>query len=115
MQLLRLRAEAGRHEIFGAASDDKFLSGGTQRRKREGLPVNSENGFRVINYDFGPDRRGCPIIQRLAQVRHQIGALEDDEAVVKRIAFVGFRKAAGDYAWNPFELQRGGSLFAARA
>src|SRR5439155_17384857 len=38
-----------------------------------------------------------------------------DEAVIKRVALVGFRKAGGDDARNTLELQRRRGLFAARA
>ena len=63
----------------------------------------------------GADRRRRAIGQRSAQVRHQLGAFEHDEAVVERVALVGFGKAAGDDAGNAFELQRRGGLFATRA
>ena len=61
------------------------------------------------------DRGGRAIGQRGAQVRHQLGAFEHDEAVVERVALVSFGKAGGDDARNSFELQRRGGLFAARA
>src|SRR5436853_7871256 len=75
----------------------------------------SQDRLRVIDCDLGANSCRRAIDERLAQMRHQLGALEDDEAVVKRVAFVGFGKATGDNAPNRLELQRGGGLLATRA
>src|SRR6266496_6425361 len=48
-------------------------------------------------------------------MRHQFRAFENDKSIIERIPFVSFRETAGDHARDPFELQCGGGLFAARA
>src|SRR5947208_12268193 len=77
--------------------------------------MEGERRFAVINRQLRGDRRGRTIFQRGAQVCYQLGAVEHYEAVVERVALVGFGKAGGDDARNAFELQRRGRLFATRA
>ena len=48
-------------------------------------------------------------------MRDQLGTFEYHEAIIERVAFVGFGKAAGDDARNAFELQRRGRLLTAGA
>src|SRR5438034_1921518 len=77
--------------------------------------MNGEHRFGVIDRDLRRYRRGRAILQRGAQVRHQLRALKYDKAVVKCVALVGFGKTGSDDARNAFELQRRRGLFAARA
>src|SRR5262245_34444440 len=46
---------------------------------------------------------------------NQLGTFENDKAIVECVAFVGFAKAGGNYAWDTEELQCGSRLFARRA
>src|SRR6266403_1574587 len=46
-------------------------------------------------------------------MRYQLGTFKHHEAVVERVALVGFGKAGGNHARNAFELQRRGCLLAA--
>src|SRR6266404_5415630 len=50
---IHLFLEPARHEILGAAGDDQFLGGGTERRKGERFSVNGQDRFAVINRDLG--------------------------------------------------------------
>src|SRR5207249_8403554 len=103
------RTQPAGDEFLGAAGDDQFLGGGTQRRECERFSVECENGFGVIDCDLRADSRRRAVGQDGAQVRHQLGTLEHDETVIERVAFVSFRKTAGYHARNSFELQRGRS------
>src|SRR5882724_3329751 len=102
-----LRLKSRRHQILGAARDDQFLSGRTERRKGERFSIDSQDRFAVINRDLGRHRGGrVPQSWDGAQVRHQVRAFEYDEAVVERVALVSFGKAGRNYARNAFELER---------
>ena len=63
----------------------------------------------------GPTVVGCAIVSVVRKMRDQLRAFEHDEAVIECVALVCLGKTAGDDARNSFELQRGRSLFAARA
>src|SRR6266567_4656447 len=109
---LSFRTKAGRHEIFGAARHDQFLCRGTQRGKGERFSIECENGFGIIDRNLWSHGRRRAIGECSAQVRYQLGTLKYHEAVVERVALVGFGKTGGDDARNPLELQRRSRLLA---
>src|SRR5438105_10827000 len=54
---LESRAETRRDELLGAAGDDQFLRGGTERREGERFPIHGQDRFGVIDRDLRPDGR----------------------------------------------------------
>src|SRR5688572_21229887 len=101
---------------FRPAGNDQFLRDRAEGRERERLTIAADERLAIAHFDLRPhERRLFHVGEHLPQVVDQLRALEDDEAVVERVALVRLAEAGRDHAGDAEVLERGRSLFARRS